>query len=417
MKILYLSAYFQPEVTSSSYLSDNRNQAFADKGYEMVVYTPMPTRGISEELRNEYKSRKREVMCDGKMVVHRFNLMREGKNPILRAMRYTISCIKQLYFGIFGKDARKCDVMFISSTPPIQGAMAAIIKKIRHIPFIYNLQDVFPDSLVGTGMTKKGSLLWKIGRVIENFTYRNADKIIVISEDFKQNLLNKGVPESKIEVIYNWVDEKAVVPIAKEENDLYEELGIPRDKFNVVYAGNFGNAQNIDVILRVADKLKTHSGINLALFGTGGLKDKFVEQAKTMGLSNVHFYPLQPYNRVSNVYSLADAGIVSCKKGIGKGAMPSKTWSILSAGTAVVANYDKGTDIENILLSNNIGLFSDADDVEAFAADILHLYNNPELCHQMGVQGRKYIEDNLTKEIGTSKIINLVEQIKANIIR
>ena len=109
--------------------------------------------------------------------------------------------------------------------------------------------------------------------------------------------------------------------------------------------------------------------------------------------------------------------ISACKKGIGKGAMPSKTWSILSAGTAVVANYDKETDIENILLSNNIGLFSDADDVEAFAADILHLYNNPELCRQMGTQGRKYIETKLTKEIGTSKIINLVEQIKANIVR
>lgn len=417
MRILYLSAYFHPEVTASYYLSDNRNQAFADKGYEMVVYTPTPTRGISKEIRAEYKKRRLETMYDGKMLVHRFRLMHEGKNSILRALRYTIGCIKQLYFGIFGKDARRCDVMFISSTPPIQGAMAAIIKKIRRIPFIYNLQDVFPDSLVGTGMTKKGSLLWKIGRVIENFTYRNADKIIVISEDFKQNLLNKGVPENKIEVIYNWVDEKAVVPIAKENNSLFEELGIPQDKFNVVYAGNFGNAQNIDIILKAADKLKSYSGINFALFGTGGLKDRFVEQARYMGLDNVHFYPLQPYNKVSNVYSLADVGIVSCKKGIGKGAMPSKTWSILSAGTAVVANYDRGTDIENILLGNNIGLFSDADDVEAFATDILHLYKNPDLCHKMGVQGRKFIEDNLTKEIGTSKIINLVEQIKANIVR
>lgn len=417
MKVLFLTAYFYPESVASSHLGDNIHMSFTNKGYEIVVYTPTPTRGISKEVRKEYKKRRLEMMYDGHMTVHRFRLMREGKNPVTRALRYTISCIKQLYFGIFGKDARQCDVMFISSTPPIQGAMAAIIKKIRRIPFIYNLQDIFPDSLVGTGMTKKGSILWKIGRVIENFTYRNADKIIVISEDFKQNLLNKGVPESKIEVIYNWVDEKAVIPIAKEDNDLYEELDIPRDKFNVVYAGNFGNAQNIDVILKAADKLKAHSDINFALFGTGGLKDKFVEQAKEMKLNNVHFYPLQPYNRVSNVYSLADVGIVSCKKGIGKGAMPSKTWSILSAGTAVVANYDKGTDIENILLSNNIGLFSDADDVEAFAADILHLYNNPELCRQMGTQGRKFIEDNLTKEIGTSKIINLVEQIKANIVR
>lgn len=416
MKILYLSAYFSPEVTSSSYLSDNRDQAFADKGYEMVVYTPMPTRGISDQLRKEYAKKRHEIKYDGKMVVHRYNLMREGKNPVLRALRYTLSCIKQLYFGVFGRDARKCDVMFISSTPPIQGAMAALVKKFRGIPIIYNLQDIFPDSLVGTGMTKKGSLLWKVGRVIENFTYRNADKIIVISEDFKQNIIEKGVPEEKVEVVYNWVDENAVVPIPKEENGLFEELGISREKFTVVYAGNFGNAQNIDVILKAAEILKENSDISFELFGTGGLKDNYINKAKELNLENVHFHPLQPYNRVSNVYSLADVGIVSCKKGIGKGAMPSKTWSILSAGTAVVANYDKGTDVENILATNNIGLFSDADDVEAFVNCILKLYNDRLLCEDMGIRGREYIVNNLTKDIGTSKIINIVEQIKANIL-
>lgn len=102
--------------------------------------------------------------------------------------------------------------------------MAVFIKKCRKIPFVYNLQDIFPDSLVGTGMTKKGSFLWRIGRIIENFTYRNADKIIVISEDFKRNIMAKGVPEEKIEVIYNWIDENEVVPIAKDVNPLYHEL-------------------------------------------------------------------------------------------------------------------------------------------------------------------------------------------------
>lgn len=415
MRILSLTAYFPPEAYSSSYLGTDRNAAFTKAGHEVVIYTPTPTRGISDEVRQEYKKRRHETMYDGKMVVHRFSLMGERKNPILRAMRYTISCIKQLYFGIFGKDARKCDVMFISSTPPIQGAMAALIKKLRGIPYIYNLQDIFPDSLVGTGMTHKGSILWKIGRIIENFTYRNAEKIIVISEDFKQNLLEKGVPESKIEVIYNWVDEKAVVPIKKEDNTLYEELGISRDKFNIVYAGNFGHAQNIEVILKAAEKLQSHTDIRFLLFGTGGLKEEFMEVAHKMKLGNVDFYPLQPYDKVSNVYSLADVGIVSCKKGIGKGAMPSKTWSILSAATAVVANYDKGTDIEKILTDNKIGLFSDADDVDAFAEAIMTLYNDRSLCEDMGRRGRQFIENNLTKEIGTSKIIRLVEQIKANI--
>ena len=168
--------------------------------------------------------------------------------------------------------------MFCSSTPPTQGMLTAMVAKWlsrrygRKVPFVYNLQDIFPDSLVGAGLTHKGSLLWNAGRKIENFTYRHADKIIVISEDFKRNLIAKGVPESKIEVIYNWIDEDAVVPVAKADNPLFEELGLQRGKFNVVYAGNLGNAQNIDVIIDAAELLKDKGEIEFIIFGTGGLK-------------------------------------------------------------------------------------------------------------------------------------------------
>lgn len=112
-----------------------------------------------------------------------------------------------------------------------------IIKKIKHIPFVYNLQDIFPDSLVGTSLAQKGGLLWKIGRVIENFTYKHADKIIVISEDFKKNIMAKGVPEEKIVVVYNWVDQNAVVDVSKEENKLFDMYDLDRKKFYYEYSG------------------------------------------------------------------------------------------------------------------------------------------------------------------------------------
>ena len=99
-----------------------------------------------------------------------------------------------------------------------------MVKKIKKIPMIYNLQDIFPDSLVASDLTRKGSLLWKIGRKIENFTYKNADKIIVISEGFKKNIMEKGVPESKIEVIYNWVDENEVIAVERNSNILLNAI-------------------------------------------------------------------------------------------------------------------------------------------------------------------------------------------------
>ena len=146
----------------------------------------------------------------------------------------------------------------------------------KKVPFVYNLQDIFPDSLVNTGMTQKGSFLWKIGRKLENYTYENAEKIIVISDSFKRNIMAKGVMEEKIEVISNWIDLDTVHPVSRKDNKLISEFGIDPTKFLVIYAGNFGAAQGADVVLKAAEKLKSNEGIQFVIFGGGA----YFEEAK-----------------------------------------------------------------------------------------------------------------------------------------
>ena len=294
---------------------------------------------------------------------------------------------------------------------PIQGLKLPIVRLFRRKPVVLNLQDIFPDSLAGTGLAKRDGLLWKIGRVVENITYRNADKIIVISDDFKKNIMAKGVPEEKIVVVYNWVDENAVVPVAKEDNPLYDELGINREKFSVVYAGNFGHAQNIDVTIAAAERLKDVEDIQFLMFGTGGLVEDYKKIAQEKGLKNMFFFPLQPVEKVSQVYSLGDLGIVACKKGLGKGAFPSKTWSIMSAGTPVIANYDEDTDLERLVKENGLGVFSAADDSEQMAQRIMDMYNNRELCAEYGRNARQYILDNVSKEKSTQKYVDVIKEV------
>ena len=412
MRILFIPAYFFPEHGASSYLDLNQKEAFADSGFDMVVYTPIPTRGITEEVRNEYKNKKYETLFGDKMIVHRFNLIGEKKNPVLRAWRYTMSCIKQFCKGVFAKDARSCDLMFISSTPPIQGAMAALVKKCRrdHIPFIYNLQDIFPDSLVGTGLAKKDGLLWKIGRVIENFTYRNADKIIVISQDFKRNIMAKGVPEEKIEVIYNWVDEQAVVRVPRNENKLFEKYNLDPNKFYITYCGNIGLTQNMDLLLDVAKELSSEENIHFVLVGEGADKARVVKRVENENIKNVSFLPFQPYEDISHVFSLGNAGLIISKPGVGENSVPSKTWSIMSAECPVIANFDEN-EIKSILNDNNCGIFTKAGDKEAFKNAILELYHNQEKAVQLGKNGRQFIMENLTREIGTSKYVKVVKEV------
>ena len=382
----------------------------------MVLYAPTPSRGLSKEEINRYKKIRVETNFDGHQVVHLYRMFSEGKNPVQRALRYTCSAFIQFFKGVFAKDARSCDVMFISSTPPIQGAMAGLVKKCRrdHIPMVYNLQDIFPDSLVGTGLAKKGGLLWKIGRAIENFTYRNADKIIVISQDFKRNIMAKGVPEEKIEVIYNWVDENAVQPVAKAENPLYEEFGLSREAFTVVYAGNLGNAQNIGIILEAARQINDNDNVNdnrvqFVIFGTGGLEEEIRRRIAEEGLTNVRLLPLQPYERVSQVYSLGDACVVSCKAGLGGSAMPSKTWTIMSCGRPVIASFDEG-ELKEIIESGPCGVFTHAGKVEEFVAAVRSLMADRDRCEQMGRNARQFILENLTKEVGTRMYVEVIKQ-------
>lgn len=410
--ILAPYAYFAPEQAASSYLWQNLHEDFAKADMDCVVYVPTPTRGISPDVRKEYKRKYAvEQKYNGRLTIVRFLLYGEGTNPLMRALRYFLSCGIQFCKCMWGKKARNCNVMFLASTPPILGLVASFVKIFRGIPFVYNLQDIFPDSLVGTSLAKKGSLLWKIGRVIENFTYKHADKIIVISEDFKKNIMAKGVPEDKIEVVYNWVDQNAVVHVDRSENKLIGKYNIDPTKFYIEYSGNIGLTQNMDMLLDVMKDLKTsYPEIGLILVGEGAYRQQVEEIVRRDSLTNVTMLPFQPYEDISHVFSLGDVGIIISKPGVGSNSVPSKTWSIMSASRPVLANFDEN-EIKSILSDNNCGIFTKAGDKDAFKNAIIKLYENRDLCKEYGRNGREFIMKNLTREVGTQKYVDVIKSV------
>lgn len=407
MKIVQLTGYFFPEKAASIYLEDNRLQAFADAGFDMVNYSSRPSRGLSDEEYEEYKHKKIEKLYDGKLTVHRFPMFHEGKNPLLRALRYSLNWIIQFWYGMREKNM---DCIYLASTPPIQGLLGAFIRKFRGIPFIYNLQDIFPDSLAGTDLAKKGGILWNIGRAIENFTYKHADKIIVISEDFKKNIMAKGVPDDKIVVVYNWVDQNTVVDIPREKNKLFDMYGLDRSKFYITYNGNIGLTQNMDMLLEVAKALETNEDIQFVLVGNGAYLDQVKKIIAERNIENAHLIPFQPYEDISPVFSLGDVSLVISKPGVGANSVPSKTWSIMSTSRPVLANFDEN-ELKTIIEKNNCGIFTKAGDKVAFIDAILKLYESKELCKKLGENGRKFVMENLTKEAGTQKYVDVVKSV------
>ena len=403
MKAIFPCSYYLPETAASLYITDNIVHACADKGIEVDLYTPSPTRNVPDGSVWEREERQ----MDGKLRIHRFHLYGEGKNPMLRALRYFLGEVILLHYCIW----KKYDVAFVDSTPPIQGLKMPLIKWLKRKPTIYNVQDIFPDSLVGTGLTHEGSLIWKIGRMVEKITYRYADKIIVISEDFKKNIMAKGVPEDKIVVVYNWVDQNKVVDVPREKNKLFDAYGLERSKFYITYNGNIGLTQNMDMLLDVAKELQEeYEDIHFVLVGNGAYLDEVKRKVADQQLENVHLLPFQPYEDISHVFSLGDASLVISKPGVGANSVPSKTWSIMSASRPVLANFDEN-ELKTIIENNHCGIFTKAGDKDAFKESILTLYNHRELCKEYGHNGRKFVLDNLTREVGTQKYVDVIKEV------
>lgn len=409
MKVITLNSYYEPEVAASMYLFANINETLAAKGHSVDVYTPMPSRGISNQIREEYKKKKKEIVND-RIIIHRFALMKEKRGTIKRAFRYILLNMILIWIGL----TKKADLIFLYSTPPTNGLVAYVLRKFRKIPIVYCIQDMFPESLIATGITTRDSLMFRLGKLVEKITYKGADHYIVISQDFKDEMLKKGVLPDKITIIRNWVDENAVQRIPRDQNRVLKRYELDPTKFYVSYCGNIGFTQNVELILETAEHLIDQKDIVFLLFGDGAYKEIAEKCIADKKLENVRIFPFQDYEYISDVFSIGNIGIIASKSGVGNCSVPSKTWSYMSAECAVVASFDAGTELETVLNESGGGYMCRPDDVMALEQQILKLFEDQKLCNEVGLKGRQYILKYLTKETGTNQYVNILEKVKAD---
>ena len=398
MNILFLDAYFYPEITAFTHLENDIIKDLISEGHSIFVICPTPSRGLSKEIYCKYKKIKDEVFYDGKLVVKRFWAPREKKSVIKRFMRY-IYCNLKTYN--LAKKIKNIDMVFSNSTPPTQGFLASKIAKKKKCDFVFSVQDIFPDSLVYSGIASKKSFMYKIGKKILKKTYVNTTKIVVIDEYFK-NSIKVIYDTNNIETISNWIDTDNVKPVDIKYNSLYDELKIPRNKFLVVYAGNMGESQNTNIILDIANEVyNSDKDILFVIFGGGSKFDEFKINASKY--NNILVNPLLPQERVPEVYSLGDVAMITCKKGVGRSGLPSKTWSILACETPILACFDLDSPLGNLIVNNNLGEIVDPNDIESAVKKILYMKNNKKKYIT-----REYVLKNASKEICCKKYCNLL---------
>ncbi len=401
MRILRLRAYFYPEQVAASAMAEDLENELVKRKITSVNYAPVPSRGITDEVRKEYKKKKYEEFRDGYVTVYRFSMLKEGTNFVQRTSKFLLCTVVEYFKGIKAKDI---DVVFGSSTPPTQGMLCAMVaKKLskkygRKVPFVYSLQDIFPDSLVNAKMTEEGSLIWKIGRKIEDYTYRNADKIIVISEGFKKNIMAKGVPEDKIAIVPNWADTDGIYPVDRKDNVLFDRYSLDRNKFYIYYSGNVGYTQNFGLLLDTAKEIKDElPDVRFVIIGEGAAKADVEKRIKEENIENVLMLPFQPYEDIAYVFGLGDAGLIISKTGIGSNSVPSKTWGYMAAGKPILASFDKESELVSLIDTVGCGICAKADSKEELLRAIRNITSDTDLAEK-GRCGMAYLKSELDKE-------------------
>lgn len=405
MKLTYLTGYYYPERTADVHLNRDLVEGLSERGVDVTLITSFPVRNVPDEIQTEYAKKKDETVSDTLRIIRIGKPMRY-KNRLFSRGLFLLRKTRLMYTAAKKTSA---DVYLITSTPPFLGYAASALSKRK--PVIYLMQDVFPDSLIRTKNLNPNGLFVKLLRKAEKRVYRNCRSLVAVSDDMRDTLVANGANPGKISVIYDWIDSESCVPVEKDDNPLYEKFGIPKDKFTVCYAGNIGPLQNTEIIVDAASLLKKEcENIQFVIVGDGSHEKELDEYIRQSSCENIIRLPMQKLEDVSYVYSLGDVGLVTLKSGITKYALPSKTWSIMSAGRAVACSFDKNSALARIITENSCGLCSEAEDAEGLAQLIKTLYSDRALTEKMGKNGRAFVEMNLSKENAVSKYAEIISE-------
>jgi colanic acid biosynthesis glycosyl transferase WcaI len=404
-RILFLTQWFYPEL---SFKGLPFAKELGKLGYEVQVLTGFPNYP-GGKVYDGYKIKlfQREVI-DG-ISVFRVPLYPSHDNSVIgRIINYTSFALSALFLGLLG--IKRPDVIYVYHPPATIGLPALFFHLLYRAPFVYDIQDLWPDTLAATGMVNNKLIIWLVKKWCQ-FIYSQAAKIIVLSPGFKETLKKRGVPENKIEVIYNWCHEEHLQSVMRNE-DLSKELGM-EDRFNVVFAGTMGKAQALGAVLDAAYLLSCKlPNIQFVFVGSGVEVERLKKRKNKLGLQNVRFLPHRPMSEIGEILGLADVLLVHLKDDpLFKITIPGKTQAYMAAGRPILIGV-KG-DAAELVKRAEAGVPCEPENPNDIALAVEKLYFLPkEKLEQMGRNGRDFYLQKLSLSVGAHKF----EKVFASVI-
>jgi colanic acid biosynthesis glycosyl transferase WcaI len=406
MRILLLEQFFDPEPTF-------KGLAFArklvERGHQVEVLTGFPNYP-GGQVYPGYRVRFKQIEWMEGIRVNRVPLFpSHDRSSVRRIANYTSFTLAAASIG--AGLIQKPDVIYCYHPPATIGGAAVVLSRLNQCPFVYDIQDLWPDTVAASGMLQN-KIAWALIDRWCRWVYRHAAQITVLSPGFKARLVERGVPASKITVIYNWADETKMKQVERDEA-LARSLGMA-GKFNITFAGTMGLGQALDTVLEAAALLRERApDIQFVFVGGGVEKERLEAIARRQSLSNVLFLPRRAPEEMPPVFALSDVLLVHLKDDpLFRITIPSKTQTYMAVGKPILMAVPG--DAADLVTRAGCGVVCPPEDAPALAEAAWHLFQLSEAERAaMGQRGREFYQRELSMDVGVRRFEDIFSDVVA----
>jgi len=390
LKVLIITSLFLPDVAANAKRMNDLASELVSGGHQVTVLSAVPHYPHGR-IQPEWRRRPFRVTREnGMKVVRVWVYASPGRKIWQKALNYLSFLGSSLpAAAIVGLDF---DVILTISPPLLSGLSAFYYSRLSRKPFIFDVQDLYPETAVQLGVLK-GRRIIAFFETLEKFIYRKSAHVTVISDGFRRSLLGKGVPEDKVTVMPNWADIKtfspSVTPVDKDEIGLGE-------RFIVMFLGTIGRAQGCEVIIEAAARLREREDIGFCLLGDGVARQQLEDKVLRLKLENVSFLDPVPHQEVPRYLSAADACLVHLVANeLYKITLPSKMYEYMAMGKPILMGVEG--EAARLIEESGAGLNFKPQDSQHLADAVTRLAADPQLCAESGDRGRKYCVEHYSR--------------------
>lgn len=403
MRLLILTIYYDPEpIPKAAELARELQR----RGHQVTVVTAFPHYPDGVLYPGYRLAPWRREVRDGVPVLRTFIYPYHGKSAALRMVNYGTWMLSSMLAAFL---TPKCDVMYVWHPPLTVGVSAWVISKLKRTPYVYDNQDLWPESALASGLMRPGRVVRFLYRLAD-WVYARAPKILVVSRGAAAHLEARGVPAAKLGVTPHWIETSAFA--TGSARDVRAELGLG-DRFIVMFAGNLGTVQGLETIIEAAALVPPHREVEFVIVGDGSDRARLEALARSLQLTNVRFVGRHPADTMPDFFRAADVLVVHLRPSdVADHAIPTKVLAYLAAGRPIVCAT--GPAAAEVVTAAGAGLVVPPGQPDKLAGAIERLMDaGPAERARMGEAGRRHLDRHFDK----ARIIDEYERVLAGLVR